>query len=101
MRVVSYFSCGAASAVATKLALESNQLPEGAEEIVIYNFELKEEHPDNRRFLKDCENWFGQEIITVGNDEYKRSTDEVFRKTRYLVGPRGARCTAELKKSMR
>ena len=100
-RVVSYFSGGIPSAVATKLALISNDRPFGATEVVIYNFEIKEEHPDNKRFLRECEKWFGQEIITVGNDEFGRSTDEVFRKTKYLVGPRGARCTAELKKAMR
>lgn len=95
-RIVSWFSCGIASAVATKLALTSGRGP-----VIIYNIELKEEHPDNARFLKDCEEWFGQEIIQVGNDKYGRSTDEVYRKTRYLVGPAGARCTTELKKSMR
>lgn len=99
-RVVSYFSCGAASAVATKLAL-SSPLPEGCDEIVVMNFEIAQEHPDNARFLRDCERWFGVPIRVVGNDEFGRSTDEVYRKTRYLVGPGGARCTAELKKALR
>jgi hypothetical protein len=94
-RIVSWFSCGIPSAVATKLAIAS-----GAD-VTIYNCELKEEHPDNKRFLKDCEEWFGQEIIQVGNDEYGRSADRVFRDTRFLVGPKGARCTAELKKAVR
>lgn len=96
-RVVSYFSCGAASAVATKLALQSNSWREHADELVIvYCDTLKREHPDNARFLLDCEKWFGQEIIILGNDDYDRDPDEVFRQTRFLVGPRGARCTAEL-----
>lgn len=94
-RVVSWFSCGIPSAVATKLAIAS-----GAD-VTIYNCELKEEHPDNARFLRDCEEWFGQKVIQVGNDDYGRSTDQVFRQTRYLVGPAGARCTAELKKAVR
>jgi len=100
-RVVSYFSGGIPSAVATKLAITSNQLPEGCDELVIYNFEIHEEHPDNARFKAECQEWFGQEIITVGNDEFSRSTDEVFRKTRFLTGPYGARCTGELKKALR
>lgn len=100
-RLVSYFSAGIPSAVATKLALTANQWPEGCDELVIYNFEIKEEHPDNARFIRECEEWFGHPIITVGNDEYGMSADEVFRKTRFLVGPTGARCTAELKKAMR
>ena len=95
-RIVSWFSCGAASAVATKLAIAAGRGP-----VTILNCELKEEHPDNERFLRDCEEWFGQEIIQVGNDEFGRSTDEVFHKTRYLVGPNGARCTTELKKAVR
>lgn len=94
-RIVSWFSCGIPSAVATKLAIAS-----GAD-VTIYNCELKEEHPDNKRFLRECEAWFGQPVHQIGNDEYGRSADQVFRKTRYLVGPDGARCTGELKKSLR
>ncbi len=94
-RVVSWYSCGAASAVATKLAIAS-----GVNVTVAY-CEVKEEHPDNMRFLKDCEKWFGQKIIILGNDKYKRSIYEVFDKTRYLSGHNGARCTKELKKQMR
>lgn len=94
MRTLSWFSCGAASAVATKLALAQGP-------VTIAYCEVAEEHPDNKRFLKDCEQWFGQEIIVLGNDDYNRSIYEVFRKTRYLKGPRGARCTGELKKNVR
>lgn len=100
-RIVSYFSGGVPSAVATKLALTANNWPDSCDEFVIYNFEIREEHPDNARFLRECEEWFGHPIITVGNDEFDRSAHEVFRKTRFLVGPSGARCTAELKKAMR
>jgi len=94
MRTVSWFSCGAASAVATKLALAAGP-------VTIVYCEVVEEHPDNMRFLKDCEKWYGQEITILGNDKYNRSIYEVFEKTRYLVGPGGARCTGELKKQVR
>ena len=94
-RIVSWFSCGAASAVATKLAIATG------EPITIAYCEVIEEHPDNQRFLKECEKWFGQEITILGNDKYKRSIYEVFEKTRYLKGPTGARCTGELKKQVR
>ena len=97
-RIVSWFSCGAASAVATKLAIQSAN---GREVVVAYCDTFKREHPDNRRFFDDCKRWFGQEILILGNDEYKRDPDVVFRKTRFLVGPAGARCTAELKRSVR
>ena len=94
-RTISWFSCGAASAVATKLAIESG------EKITIAYCEIEEEHPDNKRFLRDCEKWFGQKIEILGNDKYKRSIYEVFNKTKYLVGVAGARCTGELKKNVR
>jgi len=94
-RVVSWFSCGAASAVATKLAIAAG------EPVTVVYCEVIEEHPDNKRFLKDCEKWFGQEITVIGNDKYKRSIYGVFDKTRYLAGHGGARCTLELKKNVR
>lgn len=93
-RTVSWFSCGAASAVATKLALAES-------DVTIVYCEVVEEHPDNKRFLKDCEEWFGQEIIVLGNDKYDRSIYSVFNKTRWLAGHAGARCTLELKKNVR
>lgn len=94
-RIVSWFSCGAASAVATKLAIAENP------EVIVAYCEVAEEHPDNKRFLLDCQEWFGQEIVILGNDKYNRSIYDVFEKTRYLVGPGGARCTGELKKKVR
>jgi hypothetical protein len=94
-RVVSWFSCGAASAVATKLAIHD------CKNVVVAYCEVKEEHPDNKRFLRDCAKWFGQEILVLGNDKYKRSIYEVFNKTNYLAGHGGARCTLELKKNVR
>ena len=66
-RVVCQFSCGAASAVATKLALaqygETN-------EVEIINAFIAEEDDDNRRFLADCERWFGR-TVTVLRDEVR------------------------------
>lgn len=100
-RVVCWFSCGAASAVACHEVLKG-PLPDGVSEVVIaYCDTSKREHPDNLRFMLECQDWFGQEILVLGNDEFSRDPDEVFRKTRYLVGPGGARCTAELKKKVR
>lgn len=97
-RIVSWFSCGAASAVATKLALQNAN---GREVVIAYCDTSKREHSDNMRFLRDCEKWFEQEVQIFGNDEYDRDPDRVFRKTRYLVGPNGARCTVELKRKIR
>lgn len=94
-RIISWFSCGAASAVATKIML-AKESP-----VTIVNCEIKEEHPDNKRFRLDCEKWFDQEIIVLGNDEYKRSIDEVFWRRKYLAGIAGAPCTLLLKKEVR
>ena len=94
-REISWYSCGAASAVATKLAVVANP------KIEIAYCEVIEEHPDNKRFLAECEDWFSKKITILGNDKYKRSIYDVFEKTRYLAGHAGARCTLELKKNVR
>lgn len=94
-RVVVWFSCGAASAVAAKKAVEKYD-----EVHVVYCDTLAYEHPDNPRFMKDVEAWIGQEIEIKGSDKYKDIYD-VFEKTRYLAGVYGARCTLELKKNVR
>ena len=95
-RIVCWFSCGAASAVATKLTLAENK---GKEVIIAYT-EVIEEHPDNKRFIKDCEQWFGQEILILGNDRYKRSIYETF-KTSAMNIKGAAPCTQKLKKQVR
>jgi 3'-phosphoadenosine 5'-phosphosulfate sulfotransferase (PAPS reductase)/FAD synthetase len=64
-RVIAWFSCGAASAVATKLALD--EFP-GC--IPVY-CDTGAEHEDNKRFLKDCEKWFGKEILVLRSKRYK------------------------------
>ena len=96
MRIVSWFSCGAASAVATKLALEKY----GKENFIIASCVVENEHTDNERFLKDCEAWYGLPILRLRSEKFKDCWD-VWEKTRYLVGIRGARCTTEMKKIVR
>lgn len=97
-RLLCWFSCGAASAVATKIALRENA---GKLPVVIAYTEVKEEHPDNHRFLADCEKWFDHPITVMKNEQYQGSIYEVFFRSRYLVGPKGAACTRLLKKSVR
>jgi hypothetical protein len=99
MRTVCWFSCGAASAVATKIALAERERERESELIIAYT-EVKEEHPDNKRFLADCEEWFGQKIEILGNDFYDRSIYRVFEKN-YIRTPKGAPCTRALKKQIR
>jgi hypothetical protein len=97
-RIVCWFSCGAASAVATKLAIQDN---DGRLPLVVAYTEVMQEHPDNKRFLAECEKWFGVPITVLRNEPYGGDIYEVFLRTRYLVGPTGAACTRLLKKSVR
>ena len=95
MRVLVWFSCGAASAVAAKLAVEKYPDCE-----VLYCDTLAYEHPDNMRFLDDVSAWIGKEITILKSKKYIDIYD-VFDKTGWLVGVGGARCTTELKKNVR
>lgn len=95
-RVLAWFSCGDASAVAAKLAVEEF----GSACEVLYCDTFAYEHPDNRRFFADVQAWLGTEIKILRSEKYTDIFD-VFRKTRWLVGVGGARCTTELKKNVR
>lgn len=94
--IVSQFSCGAASAVATKLAIADH----GIENVRILNAFMAREDEDNRRFLSDCEVWFGKPIEVVRDEKYKADAFEVFRRKRYIKGLAGAPCSAAIKKSI-
>lgn len=100
-RIVIWFSCGAASACAAKMVLQSNDERKAGREIVIARNWLKEEHPDNDRFQADCEKWFGQKIIHVTNEKYHGSVMEVQAGVKAIRFKEGAPCTRLLKKEMR
>lgn len=85
-RRISWFSCGAASAVATKLSTPD----------VIAYYETGAEDSDNARFMLDCQLWFGAEITTLRSDKYADTWD-VWEKRKYICGVDGAPCTGELK----
>lgn len=93
-RIVCHFSCGAASAVATKLTLADPRWV--GHEIVIVYAETGAEDLDNRRFLTDCERWFGREVVRLKNPKYP-DTWAVWESRRYIAGVAGAPCTGELK----
>lgn len=90
-RVLCRFSCGAASAVATKIALA--KYPHA----LIYYNDPGSEHDDNKRFLKDCEAWFGRTVNVLRSKRYE-NVEEVIEKERFLSSPQGAPCTAQLKR---
>lgn len=93
LRWLCRFSCGAASAVATKLVLTEH----GGQNTDILNVFIKEEHEDNRRFLADCSRWFQHDITVLRDRKYNASTDEIWRRKRFMVGMRNAPCSVHLK----
>lgn len=95
-RIICWFSCGAASAIATKLALAEHKAQRRNEEFVVAYCETGAEHEDNERFLLECEAWFGQPIVRLKNQEYQ-DTWALWESRRYLAGIDGAPCTVELK----
>lgn len=95
-RIVCQFSCGAASAVATKIALAVY----GADRCVILNAYIEEEHPDNRRFAAECEAWFGKPITNLRDTKYNASAIEVFETVGYIKGRYGAACTTRIKRGL-
>lgn len=93
-RVVAWFSCGDASAVACALTLRDHP------DAIIARIHLPTEHPDNDRFAADCARWYGKEIVTLTDPE-GRTTWDVWEKRKYIAGIAGAPCTGELKKAVR
>jgi len=89
-----WWSAGAASTIAAQIHLQDH--PEAT---LIYT-DPGGEHPDNVRFRHDVEQWLGVEIVVMRSAKYADPWD-VFDRTRFLVGPGGARCTVELKKRLR
>lgn len=96
MRIVCQFSCGAASAIATKIML--NEYPSYM--VFILNAFIKEEHEDNQRFLNDCEKWFEHPIIRLRDGKYQASTDNVWKQKQFMKGLRGAPCSIALKRDV-
>lgn len=94
-----WFSCGSASAVAAKLTLDKYGTQN---RVSIVNNPIKEEHPDNQRFLKDVESWLGHPITFATRSKYpEQSCKDVWSDRRYMSGVAGAPCTMELKKKAR
>lgn len=95
-RRLRWFSAGAASAVATLLDIADY----GHDNAVVAYINPGSEHPDNLRFVADCEQWFGCTIARLRSARYNDTWD-VWTKRRFLVGPTGALCSTELKKMVR
>jgi hypothetical protein len=98
-RIVVWFSCGAASAVA---AMKTRQLYGRYNEVRVVNNPVAEEDADNRRFLMDVGEWLGVPIEEAANENFPdASAVTVWDKRSFMSGPLGAPCTIELKKEAR
>jgi hypothetical protein len=95
-RIVVWFSSGAASAVAAKIAVD--KFKDRNVEVVNVNMDA-DEHSDNIRFRADVGKWIGREIIEIHSEKYA-STEEVFLRERFIVSPHGAPCTTHLKRKV-
>lgn len=91
--IISWFSAGVSSAVATKIALHEFDTVK-----IIYTH-IEDQHEDTLRFLKDCEKWFDQEIET--NQSPLKSVENALIQSGFVNSPNGAPCTRLLKKRMR
>ena len=91
-RVVSWFSAGVSSAVATKML--ANEITD-----IIY-IHIDDQHPDTLRFVKDCEQWFQNEIQILQSDRFK-TVEEALLQSGFVRSPDGAPCTGQLKKAVR
>tara|TARA_R110000851_G_scaffold200948_2_gene352100 strand:+ start:74 stop:844 length:771 start_codon:yes stop_codon:yes gene_type:complete len=95
-KAVVWFSCGASSAVAGKLAIQKY----GNDVDLVY-CDTGGEHESNMVFLQDCEKWYGRDITILKNENYVDHFD-VFKKTKVLQMPSGfAYCTHKLKMELR
>jgi 3'-phosphoadenosine 5'-phosphosulfate sulfotransferase (PAPS reductase)/FAD synthetase len=91
--VISWFSAGVSSAVATKLALKKHP-----DMRIIYTH-IDDQHPDTMRFIHDCEKWFGREVEITQSP--LKSVDAACRKAGFINSPNGAACTRLLKRRVR
>ncbi len=97
-RLVCRFSCGAASAVASKLMLA--EVAVTLQPVVIVNAFVQQEDSDNRRFLADCEKWFDFPVTVLRDEKYGASTHEVWRRKRFMKNRFTAPCSGALKRDV-
>lgn len=95
-RVISWFSCGAASAYATYLAHKKY-----GDRLEAVYCRVAEESKDNLRFLKEFVKTTGIQVKIIGDAKHQYSIYEVFKRRKFIKGQTGAPCTMVLKKDVR
>lgn len=94
MKYLAWFSCGVTSAVACKLAIEKF-----GDAVDLWYIETGASHQDNKRFMADCEKWYGRKIRVARSEKY--SSPLAVAAKQLFNTPYGAPCTNELKKKVR
>lgn len=92
-RVLCWFSCGAPSTVAAKLALQ--EYPDAE----ICRIVIDTEHEDSDRFAREVSAWLRRPVVNLRgpfSNQY-----EVFRRFRFIKSPNGAKCSGTLKREVR
>jgi hypothetical protein len=97
-RILVHFSCGAASAVAWKVT--EDRYGKDCDVRPIYCNMLKNEHPDNTRFIRDVEKWVGKKLEILSHPKYT-DIDDLFLDTGFITSPHGAVCTKTMKRHVR
>lgn len=100
-RIICWYSRGEASRQATKLAIDLNESSGDPKELIICRIHIEDEYDESDDYDKQSEKYFGQPIQVLKDEKYNASVDQVIFMTRYMSGPKGARCTTELKKNVR
>lgn len=98
-RVLGWYSHGITSAVMAKLLV--NEHPDC--EILNCSSTMRNEHPDNARFMENVEAWTGKKFIQLYSEKYYDIFD-VFDRRNFIISPPPARmaiCTIELKQMPR
>ena len=90
-----WWSAGVTSAVACKMALEMYP------NVELYYIHIDSAHPDNERFKKECEEWYGKKIKTLKSSKFKDQFDCIEFSGMVNYPGRGAACTQFLKKDVR
>jgi len=89
-RTLIWFSTGAASYAAAKIALRSHP------DAILVRCETSNEDADNYRFEADAERALSRKVTILQSDRYS-SVWNVWQRRRYIAGVAGAPCTGEMK----
>lgn len=93
-RHVVWFSAGVASTVMAEIVRHEHS------RAILVRCVLGGEHPDNNRYVREVERRLKVRVKLLRSAKYIDHWD-VIRRTRWVNGPDGARCTGELKKRLR